>query len=1025
MISSFQKRSVLRGTTALSALVFVGVATPAFAQTSTTVAPDEATTALAPAPQETATETTGADIVVTGSILRRTDAETPSPVSVLSAESLAQRGINTVAEAVQRVSANGAGTITQGWNNGSNFATGANAVSLRGLTVQSTLTVFDGLRMAPYPLADDGHRNFVDLNTIPNAVVDRIEILRDGASSTYGADAIAGVVNVIMKKEVQGVHANGSSGITSRGDGSEQRFDLTTGYGDLQEQGFNVYVNGEYQKTARIMARDRSYPIGTADLSRICLDGSSTICMPNGVQFGINADGTLGTGTTTTAALVAPSTITGTRTGTYRLLNTELGCAVAPGLTPVTLTPGQQQTGTGALAGVPTYAAQQCQQDLRAQYSTIQPEQERYGFVARATVNVGDQAQAYFSGAYYNVNTVTTAAAGAFNNQTPPPGTVLLNPVVLPVYVCGAGIGSFSGGVNVSTGCTAANGTLNPNNPFAAAGSNAILRGRYDRPTRIESNARSLRGAAGISGSFGDDWTYSADFTASNVKLDIVQNNYLIPQRIATVVAQGTYNFYNQGLNSEEIRDFIAPENRTTSNSDLWQFQATIGRKLFALPGGDLQAAVGVAYRHESIDNPSANPENISNPYDRYYTLNAVGAIGSRNVKSAFFEIGAPILDVLEVNGSGRYDDYSSGQSNFSPKVGVKFTPVRQLAIRGTWSRGFRIPSFNEAFGLPTTGYSNSTVNCTTYAAFCASHQNNAYVTGPYSVGTTSVGNPALDPEKSRSITAGVVFEPIRNVSFTVDYFNIKVKDLISGISPEAIEEATRQYYTNNGVVDVPGVIAIPGVADPLNPGALPLLGFLQSSYRNADSQEVAGIDFGANVHFNLTDSVTLTSSFEATYLLKYDFFSNGTKYKYAGTLSPCDYTSCSGSPRWRGSWQNTLAFGDFSLTGVVYYTSPFDLNAVDYGEDDCTFVNGQGIKGYKGNNTPVQCRSKAVWNFDLTANVKVSDSFSLFTNVLNVLDIKAPLDVSAAYGTPRYNPAWAQPNAVGRFIRVGAKVDF
>ncbi len=101
------------------------------------------------------------------------------------------------------------------------------------LTVQSTLTIFDGLRMAPYPLADDGHRNFVDLNTIPAAIVDRIEVLKDGASSTYGADAIAGVVNVIMKKEVTGIHLNASAGISDRGDGAEQRIDATVGYGSL------------------------------------------------------------------------------------------------------------------------------------------------------------------------------------------------------------------------------------------------------------------------------------------------------------------------------------------------------------------------------------------------------------------------------------------------------------------------------------------------------------------------------------------------------------------------------------------------------------------------------------------------------------------------------------------------------------------------------------------------------------------------------------------------------------------------
>ena len=151
------------------------------------------------------------EVIVTGSILRRTDSETPSPVTVISSEELSQRGINTVSDAVQRLSANNAGTITAGWNTGFNFASGATAPALRGLTVQNTLSVADGLRIAPYPLADDGQRNFVDLNTIPSAIVDRIEVLRDGASSTYGADAIAGVVNVITKKEIQGLHLGGSA----------------------------------------------------------------------------------------------------------------------------------------------------------------------------------------------------------------------------------------------------------------------------------------------------------------------------------------------------------------------------------------------------------------------------------------------------------------------------------------------------------------------------------------------------------------------------------------------------------------------------------------------------------------------------------------------------------------------------------------------------------------------------------------------------------------------------------------------
>lgn len=216
--------------------VVLGIAllsTPAFAQT--TQASDDT---------QTAEDGQNRDIIVTGSIIRRTSEETPSPVTVLSSETLAQRGLNTVADAVQRISAGNAGNISANWNTGYNFATGANAVSLRGLTVQSTLTIFDGLRMAPYPIADDGQRNFVDMNTIPSGVVDRIEVLRDGASSTYGADAVAGVINVIMKKEVQGLHLDMSGGISQRGDGAEQRISATYGYGDLATQGFNFYING-------------------------------------------------------------------------------------------------------------------------------------------------------------------------------------------------------------------------------------------------------------------------------------------------------------------------------------------------------------------------------------------------------------------------------------------------------------------------------------------------------------------------------------------------------------------------------------------------------------------------------------------------------------------------------------------------------------------------------------------------------------------------------------------------------------
>lgn len=1039
MISSFHTRGLLRGTTALSALVLAGVASPAFAQTSTTNATEDETT-LAPSSQNTAADEAGGDIVVTGSILRRTSSETASPVSVLSAASLEQRGINTVAEAVQRISANGAGTITQGWNNGNNFASGANAVSLRGLTVQSTLTVFDGLRMAPYPLADDGHRNFVDLNTIPNSIIDRIEILRDGASSTYGADAVAGVVNVITKKQIVGLHLNGSAGISDRGDAPEQRIDATWGYGDLKEDGFNFYINGEYQRNEALFARDRDAPFNSSDLSSDCApsigrdpgtQGASDlgvapgtiVCRANGIQNSVRPSNVQNTGYVFNGLFATPVPVvrevngTGGALSRFNLLNPEAGCG--------SLTAVNVPQNTSATAG-----PIQCSRDTRAMYATLLPEQERLGGSIRFTANLGDRAEFYAAANYYQVRTDTQTTPINFQGTTPPPTQFALTSVYLPVYVCAGGVGSTT---MLDTGCNATNGTLNPNNPFAAAGNRAQILVGYDRPRELSTKARSLRGAMGVNGSFGDDWNYSVEATASNVQLDVTNRNVLIPGRIMDVIAQGTYNFVNPSLNSEEIRDYIAPVSRNRSTSDLWQVTATLGRSLFRLPGGDVQAAVGVQYRHESIDNPSANPANIEDPSSRYYTLNAVGAIGSRNVRSAFFEVNAPVFEQLELTASGRYDDYSSGQKNFSPKVGAKFTPIPQIALRGTFSKGFRIPSFNEAFGLPTTGYVTRSLNANVpgYAEFLAAHpdangQPNSYSTGQFSIGQTTTGNPGLDPEKSTSWTVGAIFEPMRNVSFTVDYFNIEIKDLIASATYDE-NEIFAQYYGNNGVVNVPGVNVVPGTPDINNPNALPHLGFIETSFANTDSQRVSGIDIGANIRVPIRDDVTFISSFEASYLIQFDRIIEGRSEKYAGTLSPCDVTSCSGSPRWRGSWQNTLQTGGTTVSVTAYYTDGYDLASIDYGgvKGDCLASIGGSVVAYEDGVTPVLCNAKATWNVDLALSQKVNDRFTLFANVLNVLDIDPTFDPSAAYSTTQYNPAWGGANIMGRYIRVGAKVDF
>lgn len=1030
------KNALLRGGAALPALILAGLigSAPAFAQAPQ--APQTADT-------QTASDDSNDVIVVTGSIFRNPSTSSAAPLTVLSSEELTKRGVNTISDAVQSISANNAGSMSKSWNS-FNFATGATAVSLRGLGSGNTLTLFDSLRSAPYPLADDGHRNFVDLNAIPDAIVDRLDVLQDGASATYGADAVAGVVNVIIKKEIVGLHANASAGISQRGDAGERRIDATYGYGKLNEDGFNIYINGEYQKSDPLYARDRGRKWNTADLSSFCNESGS--CLANSVVNGIQGDGSfLSTGSTRVpvvrpynsspltlldpagiAHTFAPGTVV---TGAWQAANPAAGCR---DLNSVTLTAAQQGSAAPAWTlgddGEYTFnnigytgtvnAATQCQQDNVNEYLQEQPMIERIGGTVHATVNVGDNAQAYAMFNFYNVKTQSSLAPLTFAGQTAAGGdTFVLSPVFLPVYVCPQG----------TVTCNASNGTLNPNNPYAAQGQQARVNYRYDRPRETFTDAKTYRAAAGISGGFGQGWNYDANFTWSRVDLKVTNKNFLFAQHLVDVIGDGSFNFINPAANSQAVRDYIAPTNVNKSTSELWQAQATLAKDLFELPGGALKLAVGAAYRHEEINNPSANPPNNDNPSERYYSINAVGAIGSRNVKSAFFELDAPIFDQLSLNASGRYDKYSSGQKNFSPKITAIVKPIEQVKLRGTFSKGFRVPSFNEAYGLPTTGYVTTTIDPESPegAAFIAAHGGNAYATLPYSYGLTATGNSSLKPEKSTSYTLGLVVEPSSRFSFTADYWHIKIKGLIGSPDYSSVVDA---YYQNNGVVNVPGINVKPGIPDPDHPSALPVLGFIEYSFVNTDSQLASGLDFSATGSFPISDGITLTSSVNASYLLKLQKNVGGTVQKYAGTLSPCDVTSCSGAPRWRGTWSNTLDFNDKAFLNLTaYYTGGYDMASIDYGgvKGDCEASTGASVYTYQ-DGSPFKCRAKRWIDVDATASVKINDQFTLYANIMNLLDSKPDFNPGQTYSLGyNYNVAWEGQGFTGRWFRFGVKLDY
>ncbi len=988
------------------------MAAPAFAQQATPPEQNGVPSSDVAAQNQPAA---GDEIVVTGSIIRGTDTGI-SPVTTLTTENLDSRGINTVQAGIQALSSNNGPALTNSFTANGAFAAGASSVSLRGLSTNSTLVLFDGLRAAYYPLSDDGSRNFVDLNTIPDDIVERIDVLRDGASSSYGADAIAGVVNVITKRKFNGISGRAEAGISENGNNANQRLTLTAGTGDLDEKGYNAYVSGFYFRNEGVYQRDLPAPFNSDNLTGICSNRTGTTqCGPNNTANGLDANGALngfaiGTGNFYVRPADAANTVA---SGRYQLLNPAAGC-----LNGTPYNPTAAQLATPANVTTPTTV---CQVDNTNKYDMVTPNIERFGGSARFSAKVGADSEAYLlvnfaqSASNYTGRPSVirgNAPAGILSPQfsTSQAQTAALaagsGVLALPVYVCAARVN-----------CGPTNGTLNPNNPFAAQGQVARLVGALpDTVTQNETRSRVYRAAFGLKGTVLNGFDYDFNATAMHTDLRVKTNGYVYIQNLLNVIADGSYNFVNPGLNTQAVRDYLTPENITDTTSDLYQAQLTVQKSLATLPGGDLRVAVGGSIFYEAVDAPSAN-DDYNGATQRYFTLNAFGTKGNRTVSSAFAEINAPVLDVLTLNGSGRYDHYSTGQSNFSPKVGAIFTPLQQVTVRGTYSRGFRIPSFGEANALPTTGYVTQQISAipdaflAQYGAGCSQASPTAcpaYLTS-YSIGQTTLASPELKPEKSRSFTGGLKFDPIRSVSLTVDYYNIKKTGAITTPDNSA---AIAAYYA--GAAPVAGFEVIADAPDVNNPNARPKIAFVRSQLINADTIKSSGIDFGINGAYDF-GPVKWTSNLNASYIIELSTTIDGEKQRYEGTLGNFNLTAGSGTFEWKGNWLNTFDFGDFAVSTTVNYTSGYDLSATDQGDQykDC----GQAAV-YN------DCHVKSYITVDANVNFKVTDKFSFYVNALNLFDRLPPVD-TVTYGAYLYNAIQGGDGIFGRQYRAGAKFNF
>ncbi|QDZ08294.1 TonB-dependent receptor [Sphingomonas panacisoli] len=999
-------------TTAAPLGLLAMIATPAAAQTAPATAPVAADDQAAPAASDTP------DIVVTGTLFSTKGlTTTPSPVTVLTAETLDKAGITNVSDAVRSISADGAGSIGNGFSSG--FSAGGSAVSLRNLGVSSTVTLIDGQRSANFPLNDDGHNNYVDLNSIPMVNVASVQVLKDGASSLYGADAIGGVVNIITRKTVNGVEGGIDGGVSERGDLPKYRARLLAGFGDYNTQGFNIYIGADYDRSGLVTNDSLGFPFNTTDLRAIG-----------------GTDNNRGDDTLTSAS---PNAVV-TRT-TQTDLNNPLAGSVANATTPAifnSLTPlANCPYGTFSENNA-TRVGSACAHDLQKEYQIFLPKQERYDFVGRASFRLGSSIEGYLSGSYsrnrvditnapYPIRQ-TQAFGGSPATATSAPG------IVLPVWICPSG-------VNCADPATAGR-TLNPNNPYAAAfaatpaaGAARLYYSFGDIPNGTKRINTVYRITGGLKGSIGDNWNWNINSAYSRDNLDLTRYGAFNLAGLVKAINTGAYNFVDPSLNSQAVRDMVAPTIAAKSDSTEFTVDATVSGKLMTLSGGDLQLAVGGQFRREELNNRSINP-NLDLP-----GVSTAQAFGKRSVWAGYFELDAPVLSILDIQVSGRYDHYSTGIGRFSPKVGVKFEPVKGVALRGTYSEGFRAPTFAESD--PRSSFSGF-VGYTPNAAFIAAHAGNAGYSANYALGRGFVGNPNIQPEISRSFTAGAIIDPVPWLTFTADYFRVKKSNLI--ITGPLVADAINAYYSvanqtfaSAAAASAAGCAKVAAIgagyscnvvdgADPSNLNSLPRLLVVNAPYVNSAYLVISGLEFSLDARIPISDGVRFESRLDVQETLQYDLHPTGSAVqKYAGTVGPEDLSSGGGTPRWRGNWQNSLVAGPFSLTATTYYISRIKAVAAD----QASSVNGDiscNAAIYKVAGQPVEkfCYVKKFIYTDLNLGAKVSDQFSFSLTVGNVFGARAPTFANVAYiGQTNYLASWHAAGLIGRTFKAGATFKF
>lgn len=843
-------------------------------------------------------------VEVTGSLIKRTDKETPSPVQTYSRDDIRASGAVSIEELLRGNSAVDTGSI--GDSAASGFVGGLSTISLRGMGSQGTLLIVNGRRLAPVAAVDInfGRATLISANMIPTGAIDKIEVLKDGASSTYGSDAVAGVVNYILLKNFQGVEGTAKYSANDKGKGPISNVGITAGWGDIDKQRFNILASLEYNKRDRVMfsdIKDRGDQAGhdaylnlNNALSRFTPDSSASL-YANYYRLPASTAGT----TTLDGRSVANSNLSG-----VNYLGTLPGC------------PDERTVGKGVPNRPDGFASTTaslrtgfCRFNLDNADETIAA-QDRISALVRGTFAASSNLQLYgdllLSRTKTNETripytmTTTLATTGNRTGTTWP----MLN-------------GTFRSQEAI---ILPAGHPDNPTNGTATSQPVQLIYRFEDLPLGDINTLEMKRLTLGAEGSWGA-WDYDAALVYNQVDNKRVQQARVRSSLLTASIASGTYRFGK--INTPEAIASVSSDATNDGHSKLTSIDLRASRALFDLPGGKAQIAVGVEYRKESLE---AVPDANYLAGD-YIGLVANGASGSRNSAAVFTELSMPMLKSLELLASARQEHYSDFGDATTGKVGFKWTPMAQvLALRGTAASGFRAPSIAQignsyALSFHSTQerrvFDNLRCNlATSLSKADPAVQRDCNVLGftnvptstpnPGSIPTVVSANPNLKPETSRSLTLGLIMNPAPEIDFALDaWYYRRNNEIRSQRGLDIMEAYNADPVANAGLVvrDPNPQTWLPGI-----PNSGPII-LLVRGYGNYEWTKTSGIDFDINVRFPTTEIGKFSLNVNGSYTARFDqlIVKGQDIQRIVGTsTSDIPKTRASATLRWKTDAWNT-----------------------------------------------------------------------------------------------------------------------